>query len=179
MNSNILLAVDVAPGRSAASADTAAKLARGLVRDSADHVVVLYVREFSVLRIGRMMADRGGTAGQHAVDRIVAGLRAAGVSASGLVREAEAGHVARVITGAARDVDAHVIVVGSGRHAGSAALAHLPHSPLGSVTARVLYLSTLPVLVVPAAVQPAVTGLPAVSTAVTGVPGASALVGTP
>ena len=179
MNSNVLLAVDVAPGRSSASADTAAQLALGLVRDSADHVVVLYVREFSVLRIGRMMADRGGTAGQHAVDRIVARLRAAGASASGLVREAEAGHVAPVITGTARDVDARVIVVGSGRHAAAPVLSHLPHSSLGSVTAHVLHLSTLPVLVVPAAGQPAVTDLPAVSMAVTGVPGASALAGTP
>jgi nucleotide-binding universal stress UspA family protein len=176
MNSNILLAVDVASGRSPANADSAAQLARELVRDSADHVVVLYVREFSVLQIGRMMADRGGTAGQHAVDGIVARLRAGGVSASGLVREADAGHVAQVITGAARDIDARVIVVGSGRRASAQAL---PHLPRGSLTARVLHLATLPVLVVPDAGQLAVTDLPVVSMAAPGAAGASALAGTP
>ena len=180
MNSNILLAVDAAPGRSRANADAAAQMARELVRDSGDHVVVLYVREFSVLRIGRMMADRGGAAGQHAVDEIVARLRAAGITASGLVREADVGHVARVITDAARDIDARVIVLGSGRHAqGLPHLPHLPHLPLGSVATLVLHLATLPVLVVPDPGQLAASDLPAVSMAVTGVSGASAHAGTP
>lgn len=142
MRSNIMLAVNAVAGQSWRSA-AAARMARELVRDSADHVVVLYVREFSVLRIGRMVADHGGTAGQHAVDEIVAGLRASGVDARGLVREADAGHVAQVIIDAAQEADARVIVLGSGGGPGSG------HLPLGSVAARVMHRAPLPVLIAP------------------------------
>jgi nucleotide-binding universal stress UspA family protein len=174
MNSNILLAVDAAPGRSAGSADDAARLARKLVRDSADHVVVLYVREFSLLRIGRMVADHGGAVGQRTIDGVVARLRAAGVSASGLVREADTGHVARAITDAARDIDARVIVLGSGRHASAVARAH---RPLGSVATRVLHLATLPVLIAPRAVTDLRAASLAGAEASAGPPPAAALSG--
>jgi nucleotide-binding universal stress UspA family protein len=149
MSSNILLAVDVVAGRSRRSAGTAVQLASELVRDSAGHVVVLYVREFSVLRIGQMVADRGGTVGKRAVDEIVAGLRAHGVDARGLVREADAGHVAQVIIDAAQEADARMIVLGAGGRPGSA------HLPLGSVAARVLHRAPLPVLIVRAPTPPA------------------------
>lgn len=155
MSSNILLAVDTAADQPHPNASAATQMARELVRDSADHVVVLYVREFSVLRIGRMVADHGGAAGQHAVDGIVARLREAGVHASGLVREADAGHVARTILDAAHDVDARMIILGAGRQA------HLPGFLLGSVASRVLHLATLPVVVVPAPGQPAAPALAA------------------
>jgi nucleotide-binding universal stress UspA family protein len=154
MSSNILLAVDVAAGKHRKGAWAAAQLARGLVRDSADHVVVLYVRDFSICQIGRMVADHGGTVGQHAVNEIVAGLRDAGIQASGLVREADGGHVGHVIAEAARDLDARVIVLGSGRHAS------WPHIPLGRVATRVLHLSVVPVLVVPAPERRAGTAIP-------------------
>ena len=154
MSSTVLLAVDVVAGKPRADSFAAAQLARGLVRDSADHVVVLYVREFSIRRIGRMVADHGGTVGQRAVNEIVAGLRDAGIQASGLVREADGGHVGQVIAEAARDLDARVIVIGSGRHVS------WPHIPLGSVAMRVLHLAMVPVLVVPAPERRAGTAIP-------------------
>jgi nucleotide-binding universal stress UspA family protein len=153
MSANILLAVDVVADRSNGSTPAAARMAQELVRDSADHVVVLYVREFSVLRIGRMMADHGGTVGRHVVDGIVAGLRRDGIHASGLVREAEAGHVARAIVDAADEVDARVIVLGPGRQA------RLPGILLGTVATHVLHQATLPVLIVPAQGRPAAAAL--------------------
>ncbi|MDQ2875018.1 MAG: universal stress protein [Actinomycetota bacterium] len=162
MNSNILLAVDAAAGQPHPDASAAVQMARELVRDSADHVVVLYVREFSFLRIARMVADHGGTAGRHAVDGIVARLREAGVHASGLIREAEAGHVARTILDAAHDVDARVIIVGSGSPA------RLPGLVLGNVATHVLHQATLPVLIVPAQGWP-----PTVTTGATPTPAGS------
>jgi nucleotide-binding universal stress UspA family protein len=148
MNSNVLLAVDVVGGRPQCSADAAAQLACELVRDTPGQVVVLYVREFSVLRLGQMMADHGGSAGQHAVDKLVAGLRAGGVAAGGLVREAEAGHVAQAIIDAARETGARVIVLGAGVRPGPL------HLPAGRVAARVLHRATLPVLIVPGPADP-------------------------
>jgi nucleotide-binding universal stress UspA family protein len=155
MSSIILLAVDVVAGKPRTGARAAAQFAQGLVRDSADRVVVLYVREFSIRQIGRMVADRGGSVGQHAVDEIVAGLRAAGIHASGLVREADGGHVGQVIAEAARDIDARVIVLGSGRHVS------WPHIPLGGVATRVLHLAAVPVLVVPGPERRAAVANPA------------------
>jgi nucleotide-binding universal stress UspA family protein len=154
MSTNILLAVDVVAGRRRTGAWAAAQLARDLVRGSADHVVVVYVREFSIRQIGRMVADHGGAVGQHAVNEIVAGLRDAGIQASGLVREADGGHVGQVIAEAARDIDARVIVLGSGRHVS------WPHLPLGSVATRVLHLAVVPVLVVPSPERRAGAAIP-------------------
>lgn len=73
------------------AARRAARLARVLVTGSADRVIVLYVREFSIARIGQMIADHGGAAGRERVDGVVAGLRASGGHATGLVREADIG----------------------------------------------------------------------------------------
>jgi nucleotide-binding universal stress UspA family protein len=145
MSANILLAVDCVPGRPRPDARALARLARQLIQDSGGRVTVLYVREFSVARIGRMMADHGGSAGQRAVTEIVTGLRAAGISAAGLVREADIGHVARAILDAAAQTDARVIVMGPGGRPGP------PRIPLGSVAAHVLRAATVPVVVMPAA----------------------------
>jgi hypothetical protein len=46
-------------------------MTRDMVRDGADHVVVLHVREFSVGRLASMMREHGGADGRHAVDEIV------------------------------------------------------------------------------------------------------------
>ncbi len=154
---NVLLAVDAAPGRSPCAARHAADLARTLATDSADRITVLYVREFSVIRIGQMIADHGGGAGQQVVDEIAARLRASGAHAASLVREADIGHVAREIAGAARDADAPVIVLGPSRSGGG------PRLPLGSVTAGVLRLAAVPVLIAPGTARghpPRLRGVP-------------------
>jgi nucleotide-binding universal stress UspA family protein len=51
-------------------------MTREMVRDGADHVVVLQVREFSVGRLASMMREHGGADGRQAVDEIVTGARA-------------------------------------------------------------------------------------------------------
>lgn len=137
MSTNILLAIDSGPGKSW-QPGALAERARNLVHDGGDHVVVLHVREFSVSRLGRMMTDSGGAAGQHVVDEIVSRLRNSGVRASGQIREADVGHVTKVILDTAHDFDANVIVAGAGSRV-----------PLGGVASRLLRLSTLPVLFVP------------------------------
>ena len=112
MRTNILLAIDVpagAPRQISAEKD----LLRELIRDSADHVIVLHVQEFSIPRLAANMLDHGGASGRSAVDKIVAALRAAGIHASGLVREADFGHVGETILTAADEFDARVIVLGS------------------------------------------------------------------
>lgn len=148
---NILLAVDCVPGRPRPDAGAVVRLARQLVRDPADHVIVLYVREYSVARIGRMMADHGGSEGGRAVEEIVRSLRSAGIAARGMVREADIGHVARAVLDAAAEAGARVIVLGTCRREG------LPRIPLGGVAARVLHEARVPVLIMPAARQ----GMPA------------------
>lgn len=144
---NILLAVDCVPGRPHPGPGAVVRLARQLVRDSADHVIVLYVREYSVARIGAMMADRGGSRGRRVIDEIVAALRDAGIAARGMVREADIGHVAQAILDAAAAADARVIVLGACRRES------LPRLPLGSIAARVLREARVPVLIMPAAAR--------------------------
>jgi nucleotide-binding universal stress UspA family protein len=142
---NILLAVDVTPGDPLRHVSAAVEMTRELIRDDADRVVVLHVREFSMARLGRMMSDGGGAAGRQAVDAVVSGLRAAGIRAAGQCREADIGHVAQTILGVAHDLDARVIVLGSRSRT------DLPRSPLGSVAARLLHQAAVPVLIVPRA----------------------------
>lgn len=142
MRTNILLAID-APTGGPWYLNPAADMIRELIRDHADHVIVLHVKEFSIPKLARNMADHGGRSGRLAVDATVAGLRAAGIQASGLVREADFGHVARAILDAADEFDARVIVLGASSRAGS------PWLPLGGVASHVLHLATRPVLTVP------------------------------
>lgn len=142
MRTNILLAID-APTEGPWCLNAAADMIRELIRDHADHVIVLHVKEFSIPKLASNMADHGGRSGRLAVDATVAGLRGAGIQASGLVREADFGHVARAILDAADEFDARVIVLGARRHAGS------PRLPLGGVASHVLHLATRPVLTVP------------------------------
>jgi nucleotide-binding universal stress UspA family protein len=152
---NILLAVDVTPGDPLRHVSAAVEMTRELIRDDADQVVVLHVREFSIARLGRMMTDGGGADGAHAVHAIVSALRADGFRACGQCREADIGHVAQTILDAAREFDARVIVLGS------RSPTDLPRAPVGSVAARLLHQATVPVLIVPRP-EPAAAG-PAVS----------------
>jgi nucleotide-binding universal stress UspA family protein len=134
---NILLAVDLAPGEPTWLVDGAVDTVRDLVRDRADHVVVLHVREFSVSRLAAMMREHGGADGRRVVDEIVARLRAVGVTASGLIREADEGHVTRTILDAADEFDARLIVLGSPRH----------RVPMVSVAKRLMRQADVPVVV--------------------------------
>jgi nucleotide-binding universal stress UspA family protein len=152
-STNVLLAVDVAPGCPLRHVSAAVDMTRELIHYGADRVLVLHVREFSIARLGRMMTDGGGAAGQRAVDEIVSGLRAAGIQAHGQVREADVGHVAQAILDEARDFDAHVIVLGSRSRT------DLPRIPFGVAT-HVLHLATLPVLIVPMTETPPAGGPP-------------------
>jgi nucleotide-binding universal stress UspA family protein len=127
-------------------------MAAELVRDAVDQVVVVHIREFSVPKLARTMRDHGGVSGRDAVDRVVTSLRSAGIRASGLIREADTGHVAQTILEAAAEFDARVIVLGArGR-------TDLPRVPFDAAT-HLLHLCTLPVLIVPAVADGA--GLPA------------------
>lgn len=140
---NILLAVDVAPGDPLRHVSAAVEMTRELIRDDADQVVVLHVREFSIARLGRMMTESGGADGGHAMHAVVSALRASGIPACGLVREADLGHVAQTILDVAREFDARIIVLGSRSRT------DLPRNPVGSVAERLLHQSTVPVLIVP------------------------------
>jgi nucleotide-binding universal stress UspA family protein len=135
---NILLAVDLAQGEPAWHVSGAAEVARELVRDRADHVIVLHVREFAVSRLMPMMIEHGGADGQRAVNEIVSALRTAGVNASGLVREADTGHVAQAILDASAEFGARFIVLGSARR----------RVPLGSVANYVARFAEVPVVTV-------------------------------
>ena len=143
MRSNILLAIDV-PAGAPPDITAMAGLIRVLVKDGAGQVIVLHVQEFSIALLAVNMLDQGGASGRRAVDAHVAGLRAAGVHARGLIREADFGHVARVILDAADEFDAQVIILGPRKHQGS------PHLPASGVAAHVLRLATRPVLVMQA-----------------------------
>jgi nucleotide-binding universal stress UspA family protein len=142
MRTNILLAIDV-PTAAPQHIDHAAAVIGELVRDGADHVVVLHVQEFSIPKLAANMLDHGGASGRRAVDEVVAGLRAEGIQASGLVREADFGHVARTILGAADEFDARVIVLGSRTRA------EFPRVPAGSVAAHVMRHAMRAVLIDP------------------------------
>jgi nucleotide-binding universal stress UspA family protein len=134
---NILLAIDFVPGEPLRRISAAVDLAKDFVRDQADHVVVLHVREFSVGRLPLMMREHGGADGLRAVDEVVFGLRATGVCASGLIREADVTHVSRAILDAAAEFDARLIVVNSPRHRLS----------VGGVAGYLVHHAEIPVLI--------------------------------
>jgi nucleotide-binding universal stress UspA family protein len=143
MSKNILLAVDAASHDPARHVTAAADMTRDLCRDSGDHVIVLHVHEFATGRFGRIKVDCGDGEGEGVVATIVSGLREAGVSAEGEIREARFGHVAAAILHAATEHDARLVVLGSSSRT------DLPRIPLGSVAGRLLHMAARPVLIVP------------------------------
>jgi nucleotide-binding universal stress UspA family protein len=143
MSKNIVLAVDAASHDPVRHVVAAAEMARDLSRNSGDHVIVLHVHEFATGRFGRIQVDCGEGQGEAVVEKIVAELNAAGVSAEGEIREARLGHIAPAILHAAQDHDARMVVLGS--HSRT----DLPRIPLGSVASRLLHTAARPVLIVP------------------------------
>jgi nucleotide-binding universal stress UspA family protein len=143
MSKNILLAVDTASHDPARHVAAAAEMTRDLSRDTGDHVIVLHVHEFATGRFGRIQVDCGDGEGEGVVEKIVADLKAAGVSAEGEIREANMGHIAAAILHAAQDHDARLMVLGSRSRT------DLPRIPLGRVASRLLHMATRPVLIVP------------------------------
>ena len=143
MSKNILLAVDVATHDPVRHVVAAAEMTRDLSRDSGDHVIVLHVHEFATGRFGRIRVDCGDGEGESVVEKIVADLKAAGISAEGEIREANFGHIAAAVLHAADDHGARIVVLGSSSRT------DLPRMLLGSVASRLLHMATRPVLIVP------------------------------
>lgn len=143
MKTNIVLAVDVASGSPSRHVTAAVEITRELIRDRADRVVVLHVQEFSIPQLARNMRDHGGASGRRVVDDVVFVLRATGIRADGLVREADFGHVADTILAVADEFDARLIVLGS------RGATDLPRVPAGSVATHLLRHARLPVLIAP------------------------------
>jgi nucleotide-binding universal stress UspA family protein len=127
MSKTILLAADAASDMSAT-----AEMTREMCRDSGDSVIVLHVHEFAVGRWGRMQVDCHDGEGERVVGEIIDDMKAAGVSADGEIREAQAD-----------EHDARIIVLGAGGRT------DLPHLPFGSVAHHVLHSARRPVLIVP------------------------------
>ncbi len=142
MSKTIVLAVDAARPEAgehvAAAADMVTELA-----GTDDTVVVLHVHEFAVGRFGRIQVDCAEGDGEKLVAEIVAILVKSGINAEGAIREADYGHVARRILAVAEQVRAKMLVLGSSSRT------DLPRVPFGSVSTRLLHLSSLPVLIVP------------------------------
>lgn len=65
------------------------------------------------------------------------------MTAEGLIKEADYGHVARAILGAANSSKARLLVLGSSTRK------DLPWVPFGSVANRLLHMASLSVLIVP------------------------------
>jgi len=136
MFKTILLAVDASQG-----AEKAAQLASKLAVAGGDEVVVVHVTEILPIRGGgtyeldmdRVSIDRA--------ERYVKELEDSGVPARTDIRRAIAGHSAKVLVEAAEEHGAGLIVMGSRGMTDLAALV------LGSMTHKVLHLSTVSVLV--------------------------------
>lgn len=142
MSKTIMLAVDTARGELGKHVAAAVDMVKELATPD-DRVVVLHVHEFAYGRFGRIKVDCQDGQGEQLIADIVAELGRSGVSASKMIKEAELSHVARAIVVAATEAGARMLVLGSSSRR------DLPWVPFGSVSGRVLHLSSLPVLIVP------------------------------
>jgi len=144
MSKTILLAVDTT-SHTAAAAD----LAYDLAAATGDRVIVLHVHEFAIGRFGKIQVDCGEGEGEKVVSEIVQRLAGLGLAAEADIRRTHVGQIARSIFAAAEELDARMIVLGS------ASTHDVPRIPFGSVSLRLLHLSTRPVLLVSRAPEPA------------------------
>jgi nucleotide-binding universal stress UspA family protein len=134
----ILLAVD-----GSKYSEKAVELAKQVAKAGVDEIVVLHVTEAVPASYqGQPGVDyQFDTDATELAERYTSDLRAAGIKARSTFRQIRYGHVARVITDLADELDAGLIVMGSrGRSDLSALL-------LGSVAHKVLHLSDRPVLI--------------------------------
>ncbi|HYT81152.1 MAG TPA: universal stress protein [Actinomycetota bacterium] len=132
----ILLTID-----GSEASDRAAESARGLASALGSEVVVLHVRERMPSRAGAFDLETHEEA-VELLDRTVASIKDAGVSARGELIGGVSGHSAKAISEAAREAGAELIVVGS------RGLTDFGSMMLGSVTHRLLHIGTIPVLVI-------------------------------
>jgi nucleotide-binding universal stress UspA family protein len=142
MSKTIMLAVDTARGELGKHVAAAVEMTKELAAPD-DKVIVVHVHEFAYGKFGKIQVDCMDSQGEQLVSDIVAELGRSGVTASGVIREAEFGHTARAILMAATEAGARMVVLGSRSRT------DLPWIPLGSVSTRLLHLSSLPVLIVP------------------------------
>jgi nucleotide-binding universal stress UspA family protein len=142
MSKTIVLAADAARHELAEHVTAAVEMIKE-VAHADDKVIVLHVHEFAVGRFGRIQVDCADGQGESLVTGIVEDLRRSGLSAEGVVKEAEFGHVARAILAAVDSYQARLLVLGSSSRT------DLPWIPFGSVANRVLHIASMPVLIVP------------------------------
>jgi len=142
MSKTIVLAVDTARHELSEHVAAAVEMTKDVAHPD-DKVIVLHVHEFAVGRFGRMQVDCADGQGESLVASIVEDLRKSGLSAEGVIKEADYGHVARAILAAADRYPARLLVLGSSSRT------DLPWVPFGSVANRLLHISSLPVLIVP------------------------------
>ena len=142
MSKTIVLAVDTARHELSEHVAAAVEMTKDVAHPD-DKVIVLHVHEFAVGRFGRLQVDCADGQGESLVTSIVENLSAAGLSAEGVIKEADFGHVARAILAAAGHYQARLLVLGSSSRT------DLPWVPFGSVANRLMHISSLPVLVVP------------------------------
>lgn len=137
MFEKILLAVDGSdPSRNAIP------VAGDLARRYGSEVMVLHVQEREVVTRAAGVQRETSSEARELVDSAVRQLKDEGVSALGEVRPAWIGRVPRVIVDTAREFGAAVIVMGT------RGLSDWGGMFLGSVTHRVLHVTSTPVLVV-------------------------------
>jgi nucleotide-binding universal stress UspA family protein len=142
MSKTIMLAVDAAHGEVGKHVAGAVDLIKELVAPD-DKVIVLHVHEFTASKFGRTQVDCVDGQGGQLVSDIVADLDRSGISACGMITEAELSYVARTILATAAREGVTMLVLGSSTRT------DLPWAPFGSVSSRVLHISRLPVLIVP------------------------------
>jgi nucleotide-binding universal stress UspA family protein len=92
---------------------------------------------------GAVASSVGAGEGERVVNEIVADMKGAGIDAVGEIREAQFGHIARVILDAGDEHDARIVVLGSSGRT------DVPLLPFGSVSHRLLHSARRPVLIVP------------------------------
>jgi nucleotide-binding universal stress UspA family protein len=142
MSKTIVLAVDAARHELSEHVAAAVEMTRDVARPG-DKVIVLHVHEFAVGRFGRLQVDCADGQGETLVASIVESLSASGLSAEGVIREADFGQVARAILAAAGQYQGGLLVLRSSSRT------DLPWVPFGSVANRLLHIASLPVLIVP------------------------------
>jgi nucleotide-binding universal stress UspA family protein len=137
MFEKILVAVDESDHstKALAAAGDLAEMSKGEVR-------VVHVREVPFGMGGPLTEVEPSQRAQNYVDEAAKSLTSRGITGSGEVRNSHNGRIAAEIIDASQSFGASVIVIGS---TGVTSLAGLV---IGSVTHKILHLSTLPVLVV-------------------------------